>query len=91
MTNTFSDLDDAVWVCELSGARYGVLFRFRNGRTTGVLLRKKQAAPALQAVVNRIPWVLVGFDVQRLRDWQKRRSDMIAVVDERRKRYLHQR
>lgn len=80
-------LADTLWVCELTGARYGLVFYFRNGRTTGVLLKRTMAAPALQTVINHVPWVLVGFDVQRLREWQKRRDDMIAVVDERRKQF----
>jgi hypothetical protein len=79
-------LEDAVWVCELTGARFGLVFRLRNGKTTGVLLKRGLAAPALQAVVNRVPWILAGFDPQRLQDWQKRRSELIALVDERRKR-----
>ena len=78
-------LDDTVWLCEITGARYGLLFRLRNGRTTGVLTWRKQAQPALQAVFKRIPWVLVGFDLERLRQWQKQREQMIAVVDARRK------
>jgi hypothetical protein len=81
-------LTDAVWVygVNVGGRRVAVLHR-RDGKTTTAPVKPPQLTPLLQAIHRRIPWVRTGYDKDRHTIWRKRRAEVIAQAEARRREY----
>jgi hypothetical protein len=79
-------IDDIVWAYhQNTGGRHTAMLFTRDGRIRPVWLKNDTADELLRLVAQRAPWAFMGFDVQRMKTWSKRRQELIAAADERRK------
>lgn len=82
-------LSDLVWLHKHSvRSRYGTQhfarFYDRHGNIMGVQGRRSEDADQmLQAVYDRAPWAIAGYNNELNKAWNKEREQMIAAVDQR--------
>ena len=93
---TMIRLDDGVWYHLRTFSHNGVkshsiVAHLRDGKSTQVPVPGKLAPAAIQAITQRVPWAIFGYDAQLQKGWQKERAQMIAAVDERRRQMAVQR
>jgi hypothetical protein len=78
-------IDDIVWAYhQNTGGRHTAMLFTRDGKIRPVWLKKDTVDELLRTIARRVPWAFMGFDVQRLKAWQKRSQEIIAASDERR-------
>jgi hypothetical protein len=66
-------------------ASYQVILWDRSGRAGVLPVRKADAAPALEALHQAVPWMLVGYTEVLKESWNADRGEFLAVVDARRR------
>lgn len=78
-------LDEIVWAYALhrSTENFAVLQQ-RTGRTTAIFLSSSDSTALISALATRAPWIVLGFDQQRLKVWLKNRAEIVEMSDQRR-------
>jgi hypothetical protein len=87
-------LQDVVWMYHHNLASHGVhsaIFHLRTKKITGVVLRKQLVSELLAAVTARVPWSIVGYNVELGKTWRKDPDAVIAMADARRQQAEQQR
>ena len=89
-------LEDVVWAYRKAtkhstngiptGTTHSTVVCDRHGRMAEMQMKNEQVDELLGAIVRGAPHALVGFDEQLQAIWLKNKADLIAVVDERRRR-----
>ena len=91
---TLTRLDDLVWVYQKvtkhsvnfipTGKSYAAILCDRNGARLEVQANEAQALALLNLLVNRNPWMMVGYDAAREKAWNKERAAILQAIDARR-------
>jgi hypothetical protein len=66
-----------------TGKAYGAYFWDRHGVLVNITGKENQVEAMLEAVSQRIPWVLAGHTDELLSVWNNNRASFLAAVDER--------
>ncbi|MFO0818301.1 MAG: hypothetical protein U1A77_10195 [Pirellulales bacterium] len=78
-------LDQIVWVYHLRQQYESfVVFALRNGKLFPIPLKDAAIPQVIDFVGQRFPWVLRGYDDERLKLWKRDPREIIALVDARR-------
>ena len=83
-------LHDVVWMYHHNLASHGIhsaVFHLRTGKMSAVMLKKDRVPELLKAVAARVPWAMVGYNVELGKVWQKNRDAVIAMADARRQQF----
>jgi hypothetical protein len=79
-------IEDVVWAYhQNTGGRHTAMLFTRDGKIRPVWLKRDTVDQLLAIVARRAPWAFMGFDVQRLKTWQKESRQIIAAADGQRK------
>ncbi len=88
-------LPDLVWVYKQvtqhrhngipSGKTYELICWKRDGSKLALHTRKKQSDQVLEALIQKVPYVIYGFSEELKKTWASNRADMIAAIDAQRK------
>ncbi len=70
---------------------HSAIFHLRTKKITGVVLRKQLVPKLLAAVAARVPWSLVGYNIELGKTWRKNPEAVIAAADTRRQQADQQR
>jgi hypothetical protein len=57
----------------------------RTGRGAAIILKKRDAEPALASLQAAAPWMFFGYTEVLKESWNNDRDDLVALVDQRRK------
>lgn len=78
-------LQDVVWAYHVQrNSESFVVLCLRTGKTSAIFLKRQQADELVTAIARRVPWVTVGYDSERWKQWQKNREQFIAQSEARR-------
>ena len=78
-------LQDVVWAYHVQKTTESfVVLCLRTGKMSVVFLKRQQADELVSALARRAPWVLVGYDSDRLKQWQHERAEFIKQTEARR-------
>ncbi len=66
-----------------TGKTYSVMMKMRDGKQLQINMPHEDACQEVLKYMNsRIPWVIIGYDDQLMRMYNKNRAEMIRIVDE---------
>jgi len=81
-------LPDIVWMYHLEQVESFAVLCLRTGKAVPVPLRGQQVEQLLAEIHERVPWVLYGYDLERLKAWRTSQADIIALSDRQRSEHL---
>lgn len=95
LTFNAARLNDVVWMYKhvLKTKYYGVVtvaktysvyLWDRHGKCITITAKEKEVDEMLQAIYQRAPWIIVGYDQQLEKQWKKNRDELVSVVDRQR-------
>lgn len=94
---TLLRLEDLAWVYRKvtrhyiylvipTGKSHAVILHRRDGVAREIPGKDEVVGRWLEAIAQRVPWVMFGFDAQMQAQWKANRAAFVAAVDERRRK-----
>jgi hypothetical protein len=96
---TVRHLGDAVWSYKSTtqhrvngiptGKTYAAVCHFADGTGETVTMKSERLAEAfVKAVLERVPWMFVGYDERLNTSWKKKRGEVLAALEARKQQLL---
>jgi hypothetical protein len=73
-----------------TGKDFSALVYDRYGKMLTINGKEAQVDETLRGIVQRLPWIMVGYSAQAQAAWTKDRTNFIAAVEQRKKQATNQ-